>query len=569
MNCNRPGCVYLKHKNSNTDGYCCIACKNNGSHGPKCQKIRAANKQRKPKLRAGPAPAISKISIYSWGSSNYGKYLIFNFKSAANSQRIVKMDYQLLSGNTVLDSGSVPYLFTNSQIIYTSSNILNKKIRLSLIATYINNTVSPNTISTPVLLNPSPYINCNYFERDPNNKTTTTKAPNSTTTQAPNSTTTQAPNTTATTTLNNSPQINLTYISPNTLSFSFSNFTPALVPAPSGGFPLGTPPDPRFIVYFGNSSLPFNSTNYETLAGVMTYIADDGIIGTDLVGGIYYAVVGFNGTTRVWSNVLTFTQVFPTTIPITGTFTNIISPDGQGLYRIDLTFSDPVIRITQINWETQDGSITGVIVLDDMDFTTPIMPDSKLNGQPHDYSPMLIEKTGDFTSGFSFALINAGNPGPIQNIVITAEVDVFLKQFTGTFDWPTATTTAPTTESPTTAAPTTVAPTTEAPTTTGPSIILTSPSSGNLTFAASGFAPVPPPGAPYPNWAPANPLFEGYASNTSFVNTDFANQTLFNYFTADGDQGSIFQGGTFFVIVGYTGSGTPVPVISNVIECTA
>jgi hypothetical protein len=275
--------------------------------------------------------------------------------------------------------------------------------------------------------------------------------------------------------LNNLPKITLIYINPNTLSFSFSNFTPALVPTPSGGFPLGTPADPRFIVYFGNSSLPFNSTNYNTLAGIMTYTADDGIIGTELIGGVYYGVVGFNGTTMVWSNILTFTQVFPTTTIITGTFTNSISKVSESLYRIDLTFSDPVIKITQINWQTQDGSITGVIVLDDMDFTTPIMPDSKLNGQPHDYSPLLIEKTGDITAGFSFALINAGSPGAIQNVVITAEVDIFLKQFSGTFEWPTVTTTeAPTTaaetttEAPTTAAETTTeAPTTAAETTTG------------------------------------------------------------------------------------------------------
>ena len=135
MNCNRPGCPYRKHTHTYTGGYCCNACKinGNGNHGPICQKLKA-NKQKKSKQKAQPASGISDISIYSWGTSKYGKYLIFNFKSATNIQPLVQLKYEILEGTTIIDKGAVPYLFNNAQIIYSSKNILNRKVSLSIIA---------------------------------------------------------------------------------------------------------------------------------------------------------------------------------------------------------------------------------------------------------------------------------------------------------------------------------------------------------------------------------------------------------------------------------------------------
>jgi hypothetical protein len=134
-----------------------------------------SNKRKNLRKNAQQTSGISDVSIYSWGTSAYGKYLIFNFKSSANTPPITKMIYQILLGTSILDSGTLPYLFNNAQIIYTSQNILDKKVSLAITAAYINNTTSPKATSTPVLLDTSPYINCNYFERDLN-VTTTTKA---------------------------------------------------------------------------------------------------------------------------------------------------------------------------------------------------------------------------------------------------------------------------------------------------------------------------------------------------------------------------------------------------------
>jgi len=197
MNCNRPGCGYLKNTKYNTNGYCCNACKTSGpkSHGPLCEKI----KQTKNKQLAKATPTISDISIYSWGPSIYGDFLTFNFKRAPNKIPIVKLNYKILSETGVIDRGAVPYLFNNGQIIYTSKSILDKKVSLSIKARFRNNALSSEAISSLVLLDPSPYIDCNYFERDlPTTTTTTTKAPKTTTTKAPKTTTTKAPKTTTT-----------------------------------------------------------------------------------------------------------------------------------------------------------------------------------------------------------------------------------------------------------------------------------------------------------------------------------------------------------------------------------
>jgi hypothetical protein len=176
MKCLSPGCGYIKHTISNTEGYCCNACKNTSTHGGLCEKINAKKQQKKRRFKTNAA-TISDVSIYTWGTSKYGKFLIFNFRSSVNTPHITQMNYQILSGTTILDSGAVPYLFNNAQIIYTSQDILNRNVTLAITVAYANNTTVPRATSPPVLLKPRRYINCNYFVRNLNPPTTIPIAP--------------------------------------------------------------------------------------------------------------------------------------------------------------------------------------------------------------------------------------------------------------------------------------------------------------------------------------------------------------------------------------------------------
>lgn len=167
--CKRAGCKFLRSNSINL--YCCKLCKAGGSHGPLCQKLRPRN-----------VPVILSVSAISWGDSVYGKYIVFNFKTNIKTP-IVAINYKVYEASKVIVQGKVPYIFRDSQIIFTNVNIIDKKVSLELSLVLPGGTISGTKSSSVTNLNSSPYINCDYFEQDSGTTTTTTKATTKATTK--------------------------------------------------------------------------------------------------------------------------------------------------------------------------------------------------------------------------------------------------------------------------------------------------------------------------------------------------------------------------------------------------
>lgn len=162
--CKRSGCQHKLNSVRSNSLYCCRACMLGKGHGPACQMKMMA------RLSPRTDPIIKSVSIYSWGTSKYGNYIVFKFKSEGISNAI-GINYVIHdapnTANGILLQGVVRYSAEKSQIIFTNLNLIDNKISLE-ISLKLPGGVVTNTIMSPLTdLSTKAYKNCNYFTRRP------------------------------------------------------------------------------------------------------------------------------------------------------------------------------------------------------------------------------------------------------------------------------------------------------------------------------------------------------------------------------------------------------------------
>lgn len=161
MRCKRPGCDYLRHDDPKNNGglYCCRACKMRLAHGGNCQKIHYDTRS---------VVNVTNLVLKAWGKSTYGHYVKFKFKNNGSIPDIDEINYQLRIATVkdgtprLIDSGTIPYLYDNTQIIYTNFSIIDKYIILG-IQTKKGSLLGQYCFGRKLLLTSSPFLHCNYF----------------------------------------------------------------------------------------------------------------------------------------------------------------------------------------------------------------------------------------------------------------------------------------------------------------------------------------------------------------------------------------------------------------------
>ena len=289
MKCQRETCYYKVHtKPQCSRTHCCKACKNTGKHGQACEKKRY-KENRIMKALSVSSTTITNTSVYSWGDSMYGQYIIFNFTTSATAQKMTRINYEVLVAPSKTEapvlsfSGYTPYLFNNSQIIFTNKTLLDKNIQLKLSLVFSDNSETAKKSSSIKLLSSSPYINCDYF-----NNPTTTKAP-----------TTKAPTTNATTTtIGPDPVITLTAEESSYNLSWICNFSPVKTTYIIGSFG-------SFVTFGILGNVPINKVLTEANFGSHLFSGtdDSATVGMD-DGAFPIAIVSYDGNNYIFSNIV-------------------------------------------------------------------------------------------------------------------------------------------------------------------------------------------------------------------------------------------------------------------------
>jgi uncharacterized protein (TIGR02145 family) len=107
--------------------------------------------------------AITGVKIIEWGSCSYGFFLEFIFNTTITN--IKKINYKIIT-TARTETGTLRYLYDNSQIIFTGNSPLDTLVTLS-IQLVTNSTTTAYFSSANQFLSSSPYIECNYFNTPP------------------------------------------------------------------------------------------------------------------------------------------------------------------------------------------------------------------------------------------------------------------------------------------------------------------------------------------------------------------------------------------------------------------